>query len=138
MLRITKIKNLFSSTNSLNRGLLKLEYNIHECVFVNSLEWVFFSIEIITHPQNNHPKIEGGAKVGLQLWVCKTQCLFLYYYSLIIVLIFHLNNCKPTFSNPVHSKSTSTIRLVILLHYLLFAPIAIFNSSLLNHSFQYS
>ena len=30
-------------------------------------------------------KIQGGAKVGLQLWVRETQCLFLCYYLLVIV-----------------------------------------------------
>ena len=30
--------------------------------------------------------MQGGAKVGLQLWVHETQSLFLYYYLLIIVL----------------------------------------------------
>ena len=45
-------------------------------------------------------KIQGGAKVGLQLWVLETQSLFLYYYLLAIVLLFRMNNCKPTFALP--------------------------------------
>ena len=32
------------------------------------------------------PQMQFGAKVGLQLWVHKTQNLSLYYYLLIIVL----------------------------------------------------
>ena len=42
-------------------------------------------------------------KIGLQLSVHETQSLFVYYYLLIIVY-FHMNNCKPTFAPPcIHS-----------------------------------
>ena len=45
--------------------------------------------------------MHSEAKVDLQLWVCKTHSLFLYCYLLIIVLIiFHMNNCKPPFATP--------------------------------------
>ena len=38
---------------------------------------------------------------GLQLWVCKTQSLFLYCYLLIIVLFsIQTTNCKSTFAPP--------------------------------------
>ena len=39
-------------------------------------------------------QIQGGEKVGLQLWVHKTQSLFLYYYC----IIFHKNIHKSTFA----------------------------------------
>ena len=47
-------------------------------------------------------QIQGGAKLGLQLWV-QEWSLFLYYYLLIIVLFFHGNNCRPTFASPIYS-----------------------------------
>ena len=40
--------------------------------------------------------IEGGAKVDIV--ICRLQCLFLYFYLLITVITFHMNNCKPSFS----------------------------------------
>ena len=40
-------------------------------------------------------QIQGGAKVGFQLYV--EQNLFLFYYLLIIVFPY---NCKPTFASP--------------------------------------
>ena len=42
--------------------------------------------------------MQGGAEIGLQLSVHGTQSLFLYYYLLII--IFHTNNCNPSFVPP--------------------------------------
>ena len=42
----------------------------------------------------------GGTKVGLQLLVCETQSL-LYYYLLITVLFFHMNNCKSAFAHSI-------------------------------------
>ena len=48
--------------------------------------------------ENVMSRIQGWAKVGLQLWVHKTQNLHLHYYLLII--IFHLNSCKLTFAPP--------------------------------------
>ena len=38
--------------------------------------------------------LQNGAKVGLQLWVCKT----IYSYIIINCIIFHTNNYKPTFT----------------------------------------
>ena len=40
--------------------------------------------------------IQGGAKVGLQLWVHDT----VYSYIINYCIIFHTNNCNPTFAPP--------------------------------------
>lgn len=40
---------------------------------------------------------QGGAKVGLLLWVWDTQSLFFSHYC----ILFHVNNCKPTLSRPI-------------------------------------
>lgn len=42
------------------------------------------------------------AKVGLQLCICKTQSSFLYYYSLINVLLFVLTSVNLLLPLPVH------------------------------------
>ena len=45
-----------------------------------------FDLYFLIVSEVEHLFIQGGAKAGLQLWVHKTQSLFLYYYLLIIVL----------------------------------------------------
>ena len=47
----------------------------------------------------------GWAKVGLQLWIHKTQSLFLYYYLLIIVLFSIWTTVNLLLTNPVFSPS---------------------------------
>ena len=42
--------------------------------------------------------MQGGAKVGLHLWACRAQFIFLFFIDYCI--IFHTNNCKPTFALP--------------------------------------
>ena len=44
--------------------------------------------------------IQDGAKVGVQLWVCKTQEFILVLLFSNYCTIFHMNNCKPTFVPP--------------------------------------
>ena len=39
---------------------------------------------------------QGWAKVGLQLWVCRTQEFILILLFINYCIIFHANNCKPT------------------------------------------
>ena len=44
--------------------------------------------------------IQGGESLGLQLLVCETQILVLYYHLLTVVFFFHKNNCEPSFGPP--------------------------------------
>ena len=46
----------------------------------------------------------GWAKVGVQLWVCKTQSSFVYYYWLIIVLFSIWTTVNLLLPHPVYSK----------------------------------
>ena len=77
----------------------KLERNIYvlrrarKPTEVYEVEWSSPSLFVVVNRWKqfdvNFPDrfyIQGWAKVGLQLWVHKTQSLFLYYYVLIIIL----------------------------------------------------
>lgn len=42
--------------------------------------------------------VQGGSKVGLELWVWETE--FIFDLLFINCIIFHANNCTPTFAQP--------------------------------------
>ena len=54
--------------------------------------------------------VQGGAKVGLQLGVCETQSLFLYYYVLVIVLF---STCKTVHLLLPHACIQTIQRLIV-------------------------
>ena len=39
------------------------------------------------------------AKVGIQLWVSKTQFILVFLLLINYCIIFHMNNCEPTFAS---------------------------------------
>ena len=49
---------------------------------------------------------QGRAKVGLQLWVHKTQGLFLYHYLLSVVFYFHRRTVNLLLSHPVDLEAS--------------------------------
>lgn len=60
-----------------------------------------FNFSVISKMIRLMKYIQGGAHLGFQSWVCETQSPFSHDYLLVIALLFHTNNCKPTFATPV-------------------------------------
>ena len=53
----------------------------------------------------------GVGKVGLQLWVCDTEFILVLLF-INYCIIFHMNNCKPTFAHPCVCKMITAIKLI--------------------------
>ena len=69
----------------------------------NSWSFVLLNVDCLTDCNTNSiersPQWQGVAKVGLQLWICTTDFIFVLLF-INYCISFHMNNCKPTFAPP--------------------------------------
>ena len=71
----------FFSFQKLFRWSLKIEENIHECVFDGSLEWVFYSIEIMYASAKQSSQNRGCCKSRFTV-VSMQNIIHCYYFLL--------------------------------------------------------
>ena len=97
----------------------------------------------LSHLENSDYDMHGGVIVGLQLWECETQSLFLYYYWWIIVLFYIWTTVNVLWPQIVYLKQSIVGRLGELYRkhltqlVLLLRPIQLTASAFLKKIFIY-